>query len=491
MASSGTAGSAPLPTILDKIVTRRREQVAVAARAISAQRLRTELRARPRQPRDFVAALRQARRPAIIAELKRASPSRGRIREDFDVAALARAYEAAGATALSVLTEEDHFEGRLEYLRIAREATGLPVLRKDFIFDAYQIWEAAWAGADAVLLIAAMLDDAHLKTLARTAKSAGLATLVEVHDARELERALSVDAGCVGVNHRDLRTFEVNLDLGRQLGPKLPPGALGVAESGLHTGADLARMAEAGFQAFLIGEQFMRAPDPGAALAALLAQCRLPFLKICGLTTREDALQACEAGANAVGFVFAPSPRRASVDQVRAFAPSLPADVARVGVFAGAPLAEIRAIAHACGLHAVQLHGAYLPSDAQQLAREVPVWRAVAMPQGMKTALAWAPFVERFVLDTPARDGVSGGSGATFNWRLAREFAAQLPDARPQLLIAGGLTPDNVAAALRQSLADGADVASGVEFSPGHKSHGKVATFCRNARLAFRGDAPA
>ncbi|MGN6592140.1 MAG: bifunctional indole-3-glycerol-phosphate synthase TrpC/phosphoribosylanthranilate isomerase TrpF [Terriglobales bacterium] len=489
MARAGTAGQAPLPTILDKIVTRRREQVAAAARAVSAQRLRQEWRARPHDARDFAAALRQARRPAIIAELKRASPSRGRMREDFDVAALAQAYEAAGATALSVLTEEDHFEGRLEYLRLARDATRLPVLRKDFIFDTYQIWEAAWAGADAVLLIAAMLDDSSLKTLSRAAKSAGLTTLVEVHDARELERALAVDAGCIGVNHRDLRTFEVNLDLGRELGARLPPGALGVAESGLHTGADLARMAAAGFQAFLIGEQFMRAPDPGAALRALLAQCHLPFLKICGLTNREDALQACEAGAHAVGFVFAASsPRRALVEQVRNFAPSLPAEVARVGVFAGAPPAEIRAVAHACGLHAVQLHGAYLPGDAQQLAREVAVWRAVAMPHGLKAALAWAPFVERFVLDTPGRDGVSGGSGATFDWSLAREFATQLPTPRPKLLIAGGLTPDNVGTALRQSLADGADVASGVEFSPGHKSHGKVTTFCRSARLAFRGD---
>jgi indole-3-glycerol phosphate synthase/phosphoribosylanthranilate isomerase len=488
MASSGTAGRAPLPTILDKILTRRREQVAAAQRAVSAQRLRREWRARIHQPRDFAAALRHARRPAIIAELKRASPSRGRMREDFDVAALARAYEAAGATALSVLTEEDHFEGRLEYLRLAREATRLPVLRKDFIFDTYQIWEAAWAGADAVLLIAAMLDDAELKALARAAKGAGLTTLVEVHDARELERALAVDAGCIGVNHRDLRSFEVNLDLGRELGPKLPPGALGVAESGLRTGADLARMAAAGFQAFLIGEQFMRAPDPGAALRALLAQCHLPFLKICGLTTREDALQACEAGADALGFVFAASPRRAVVDQVRAFTPSLPAGVALVGVFAGAPVAEIRAIAHACGLHAVQLHGAYLPADAQALARDLAVWRAVAMPHGVKAALAWAPFVERFVLDTPGRDGVSGGSGATFDWSLAQAFAAELPQPRPPILIAGGLTPDNVGAALRQSLADGADVSSGVEFSPGHKSHGMVSTFCRNARLAFRGD---
>lgn len=489
MASPGTAEPAFLPTILDKIVTRRRQQVAAAEQAFPVRRLQRELRASGRQPRDFAAALRQARRPAIIAELKRASPSRGRLREDFDVAALARSYQAAGATALSVLTEEDHFDGRLDYLRLAREATQLPLLRKDFIFSPYQIWEAAWAGADAVLLIAAMLDDATLAVLAKAAQRAGLTTLVEVHDARELARAAAIGAGCIGVNHRDLRSFEVNLELGRELGPQLPPNAIGVAESGLRTGADLARLAESGFQAFLIGEQFMRAPDPGAALRALLAQCHLPFLKICGLTNREDALQACEAGAHALGFVFAPSPRRAVVEQVRAFAPSLPADVARVGVFAGAPLTEVRAIAHACGLHAVQLHGPYLPTEAQQLAREVPVWRAVAMPQGARAALAWAPFIERFVLDTPAGDGVSGGSGASFDWSLARAFAAELPPPAPPLLIAGGLTPDNVAAALRLSQADGADVSSGVEFSPGHKSHGKVASFCRRARLAFRGDA--
>ncbi|MGH9487800.1 MAG: indole-3-glycerol phosphate synthase TrpC [Terriglobales bacterium] len=492
--ASSTSPPAPAPSILEEIFQHRRGQVAAAERQRPVRRLQRELRENPPERRDFAAALRQARPPAIIAELKRASPSCGRIRESFPVPELARAYAAAGAAALSVLTEEEHFDGRLDFLRQARAATSLPILRKDFIFSPYQIWESAWAGADAILLIAAMLDPPTLAQLTATAHRAGLATLCEVHTRAELDLALRAGADCIGVNNRDLRSFQVDLGVGERLGPLLPEDVLGISESGLHTPADLERMAAAGFSAFLMGEHFMRAADPGSALAQLRAGCRIPLIKICGITNRADAFQACTAGADALGFVFAPSPRRASPALVRSLAADLPAEVMRVGVFAGASTTEILTLVNSCGLHAVQLHGPYLPADARSLAPHVPVWRAVAMPSGAAAALAFTPVVERFVLDHPAADGISGGSGAAFDWDAACHFAADLkaslsPAAPlPGVTIAGGLTPANVVSALRRSGADGADTASGVECAPGRKDHAAVSAFCRAAQGVLRSD---
>lgn len=481
------SAAAAMPSILETIVRQRKQAVAAAQARVSIAKLRAQ--AREREPRDFLAALRGHPRPAIIAEIKRASPSRGRLREDFEVGRIAAGYEAAGAAALSVLTEEQHFEGHLDYLGEAREASRLPLLRKDFIFSPYQIWEAAVAGADAVLLIAAMLDDDALKSLLEVAARAKLAAVCEVHDAAEMARVVEAGAECIGVNNRDLHTFEVSLERGVELGAQLPAAALGVAESGLRSGAELARFSAAGYQAFLIGEPFMQASDPGLALARLRDACHLPFVKICGITNRKDALQACAAGANAVGFVFAASPRRVTVEQARAITPDLPAEVARVGVFAQQPTHEIRNIANACGLHAVQLHGNYSVEEGQQLAAHVPVWRAVGMPQGGRAALAWAPFVERFLLDT-AVAGMEGGSGQSFDWSAARGFSeamAALPQ-RPGVLVAGGLTARTVAAAIRQAQAEGADVATGVEARPGLKDARAVTAFVLAAQNAFRGD---
>lgn len=481
-----------LPPVLESIVRQRRQRVAAAEQRVPLRQIQQELQERPPQPRDFAARLRTARVPAVIAELKRSSPSRGRMRESFPVPQLARSYEAAGASAISVLTEEDHFEGHLDYLRQARDAVSLPILRKDFIFSAYQVWESAWAGADAILLIASILDDAMLRQLAQTARQVGLATLCEVHNRQELRRALAAGADCMGVNNRDLGTLEVDLRTGEELGAHLPSGMLGVAESGLRTAADLVRMAEAGFEAFLIGESLMQAEDPGAALKQLLQGCQMPEVKICGLTDAADARAAAAAGAAALGFVFAPSPRRATLEQVRAIAAELPAGVRRVGVFAGAPVGEILATAQACGLDAAQLHGAYDPAQGRALNGRVAVWRAVAMPQGAHAALAWAPLAERFVLDHAGADGISGGSGVSFAWEQAASFARDLAHnlpagaAAPSLMVAGGLNPANVGVALRHSGAAGADVASGVETSPGIKDHAAMAAFCRAARRAFR-----
>jgi indole-3-glycerol phosphate synthase len=255
--------------ILDDIVTARRGDVAQAKREMPLSALRAAPRyAAPR--RGFAAALR-ATAPAVIAEVKKASPSKGVIRADFDPLAIARAYAANGAAAISVLTEERHFQGSPSYLEAIHDAVALPLLRKDFLFDAYQLSEARAWGADAVLLIVAMLDGAQLGELHAAASELGLDVLVEAHTAEEVERAAAAGAALIGVNNRNLQTFVTTLATAEELRPLIPGGALGVAESGIETAADVDRLRRAGYTAFLVGESLMRAPDPGAALGTLLA----------------------------------------------------------------------------------------------------------------------------------------------------------------------------------------------------------------------------
>ena len=214
-------------------------------------------------PRPFAAALSRPGRVNVIAEHKRRSPSRGAIREDLAPADVARRYEAAGAAALSVLTEGPHFGGSLEHLVRARLATALPVLRKDFVVDPWQVWESRAAGADAVLLIVAALADAELRALLAAARAAGTEALVEVHDAVELDRALAAGARVVGVNNRDLRTLQVTLETALSLAEAIPEDVVAVAESGIRSGADARRLRGAGFDALLVGEHLMAAEDPG------------------------------------------------------------------------------------------------------------------------------------------------------------------------------------------------------------------------------------
>ena len=252
-------------SILDDIVAHKRTEV----ESLSAKVMPHD----PRGRRDFAAALRQPRagRVALIAEVKKASPSAGVIRADFDPVAIAREYEAAGASCLSVLTDEKFFQGSLDHLRDIREAVTLPLLRKDFVIDERQVAESLEWGADAVLLIVAILDDKQLGNLYQLATTAGLAVLVEVHDERELESARSLGAELIGVNNRDLKTFTVNLATTERLAARLEGAdCLLVAESGIHTRADVARLAACGVRAILVGESLMRQADPRALAAELL-----------------------------------------------------------------------------------------------------------------------------------------------------------------------------------------------------------------------------
>jgi indole-3-glycerol phosphate synthase len=259
-------------TILDDIVEEKKREVArLPKRAISAAELKAALEARG-GARDFMAALRRPKRGpvALIAEVKKASPSAGDICKDFDPVRIAREYEAAGASCLSVLTDQKYFKGSLEYLRQIRLAVQLPLLRKDFVIDARQILEAIEWGADAILLIVAILTDEHLKEFHTLAAEAGLAALVEAHDERELDRALQMGATLIGVNNRNLKTFEVNLATTERLATRLNRGQLLVAESGIHTRADVERLAKCGAKAILVGESLMKHADIGGKVRELL-----------------------------------------------------------------------------------------------------------------------------------------------------------------------------------------------------------------------------
>ena len=259
--------------VLQRILARKQDEVAERRERVSLFELKTRTASLP-PPRGFAAAVASklaAGQPAVIAEIKKASPSKGVIRADFDPAAIARSYAASGAACLSVLTDVDFFQGADDYLVAARNACALPVLRKDFIVDAYQLYEARVLGADCVLLIAAALDDARLSEFAFIAGELGMDVLVEVHDLDELERALPVPARLLGINNRNLRTFEVSLQATLDLQPMVPADRVLVTESGILARADVARMRAAGVHAFLVGEAFMREPDPGVALQALFA----------------------------------------------------------------------------------------------------------------------------------------------------------------------------------------------------------------------------
>ncbi len=255
-------------TILDRIVEARRAAVAHRQKVVPLPVLKMAAK-RNTQPRDFAGAIsRDALN--VIAELKKASPSRGVLRQDFQVEQLAAGFEQAGAAALSVLTEEEFFQGALAHLTAAHKKVTLPVLRKDFIFDPWQVWEARAAEADSFLLIAAILDDPSLRELLALGRELDMEALVEVHTHEELRRAVDAGARIIGVNNRDLRSFEVRVESSLELIEEIPDGCIAVSESGLRTRDDLVRLRAAGFDAFLIGEQLMQAADPGAALKEIL-----------------------------------------------------------------------------------------------------------------------------------------------------------------------------------------------------------------------------
>lgn len=414
--------------------------------------------------RDFAGALRAPGR-RFIMECKRASPSQGVIRRQFTLAEIADSY-AGIADVISVLTDETYFGGHLDHIAEVRARTQAPILRKDFTLEPYQVREAWAYGADAVLLMLSVLDDAAYRACAAEADALGLGVLTEVHDVGELSRAVALGAAIIGINNRDLKSLMIDLAVTEHLAAQVPADRLIVSESGIGSHADVVRLG-AHAKAFLVGSSLMKADRVDLAARELA----FGAVKICGLTRAEDAKVAYALGANFGGLIFAPeSPRRVTVPQAKGIQSVAP--LRYVGVFTTNDIDEIVATARELHLFAVQLHGEQSETDivtVKALLPGVEVWK-VERVQDVGLAVsadASATAADRVLYDSgigPAR----GGNGTRFDWQ---QLPASLPRAR--LVLAGGLAPDNIHTA-RATGAGVLDVNSGVESAPGIKDAQKL-----------------
>lgn len=469
---------------LDRIVSQTRTDLEQRKQEQPLETVMALAHAQP-EPRNLFAALKAGIGVRLIAEVKRASPSKGMLAPHIQPVELARTYEQHGAAAISVLTEPHFFLGSPEYLTAIKQAVSVPVLRKDFIIDEYQVYEAKAWGADAILLICAILEDAQLHHLLAVAHQQGMHCLVEIHNVVEAQRAVASGAMIIGVNSRDLVTFQMNPYLICELRQLIPADRVIVAESGIHTEADVRRLARYDVQAMLVGESLVVSDNVPAQMHTLLRGANESTqVKICGLRTPEALQAAINTGVDMLGFIFyKPSHRYILPEQVptlfamdssgRDKSVSTPD---RVGVFVNEEADFINDVVEQAGLHFVQLHGDESPEFCQRIHR--PVIKAISLRNeddrhkvNEYKQVAW-----RILLDTPTTQW--GGTGVTHDWELARSIAQEIP-----ILLAGGLTPENVTEAIQQVSPWGLDVSSGVETNK-QKDTDKIRAFIANVREA-------
>lgn len=468
---------------LDRIVAQTRLDLEQRKQEVPLAEMQQRAAAQP-QPRDMLEAFRARSGVGLIAEIKRASPSKGMLAPHLDPVETARIYEANGATAISVLTEPHFFLGSPAYLTAIKEAVRVPVLRKDFIIDDYQVYEARSWGADAILLICALLDDAQLRHLHAVAHQQGMHCLVEVHSQAEAQRAVETGAAIIGVNSRDLTTFQMNPYLLRELRPLIPTDRVVIAESGIHTASDARRLARYNVQGMLVGESLVVSNDVAGQMRMLLQGANNSTqIKICGLRQPEHINAALAAGADMLGLIFyPPSHRYIAPEQVRAqldasiFAAPPQGQTAPdlVGVFVNESASFINDVIEQVGLHFVQLHGTESPTFCEEIRRPVIKSIPVQSAADLQHIATYQDVSWRILLDTPTP--AWGGTGRIHDWKIARQAAQMSP-----ILLAGGLTPENVAEAIQQVHPWGVDVSSGVETHK-QKDNAKIRSFIQNVR---------
>lgn len=468
---------------LDQIVFQTRADLEQRKSELPLEDLQHLAMAQP-PPRDLSGALRPVSKSkvSLIAEVKRASPSKGVFASHLDPVEQARIYAANGAAAISVLTEPHFFLGSPDYLTAIRHASAVPVLCKDFIFDEYQVYEARAWGADAILLICAILDETQLRRLLNLAHDLGMHCLVEVHTSQEAQRAIEAGATIIGVNSRDLTTFQMNPNLIRELRPLIPEDRIVVAESGIHTAADARRLARYDIHAMLVGESLVISHDIAAQIRTLLHGANESVqVKICGLRTRDQLLTALEAGADLLGLMFYESssryihPREA-MELLKALEDNQPTSTI-VGIFVNEEAEFINDIVEQVGLHVVQLHGNEPPEFCKRIKRPVIKGLHLNSITELNRVEKYQATTWRILLDTPTAKW--GGSGKTHDWSIAQEVAQQMP-----IILAGGLTPENVLEAIQRVHPWGVDVSSGVEIN-GQKDAGKIQAFIHNAHYGI------
>ena len=476
--------------ILDRIVAATEKRVKEAKEKLSFSELQQQVERMP-IGKDF--SFEQALQELdfnFICEVKKASPSKGVIAEEFPYLDIAKDYEMAGAAAISVLTEPDFFMGSPQYLQDIAATVHIPVLRKDFIIDAYQIYEAKLWGASAILLIAAILDDETVRGFHKLADSLGLSCLVEAHDETEVLRAVNIGARIIGVNNRNLKDFTVDVNNSIRLRNLVDDSVIFVSESGLDTAADIQRLRENKIHAALMGESFMKATDKVSKLAELYEPIRpkrfaystnnrelieqnyQPKIKFCGITQEDTVPVLVDTKPDYVGFVFAPSKRQVTVEQARSIARILQDSLkttsgdtssSPVGVFVNERIPTIVEIARAVPLSVVQLHGdetvTYIETLRNQLQEQglgsVQIWKAIQV-QSKEDVLLWeqAP-IDGLVVDAYSKEE-RGGTGKTMDWSLLE--GVEVP-----YYLAGGIGLHNVARAIRRLQTFGLDMSSSLE----------------------------
>lgn len=463
--------------ILEQIVARKREIVAQRKKFVPLEELKEQLTlTEPRPLRSMKSALLTSP-TGIIAEFKRRSPSKGWLHPDAQVTAIVPAYERAKAAACSILTDEDFFGGKDMDLQEARRAVNLPLLRKDFVIDEYQLYEAKALGADAVLLIAAILEPETCQRFAKLAHQLGLEVLLEIHTLEEL-RYLLPEVDMLGVNNRNLGTFQTSVSNSMQLiqaikaymrkYPEKHSCPVLVSESGINSPAQLHVLKGQGFQGFLIGETFMKEAKPEETLRQFTREATFIY-KVCGMKQPENIAEVLESGTNAIGLIFySLSPRNVNIEDNRLAEMTRQLDCLKFGVFVNMPPERIVALAEHFGLTHIQLHGEEQPSLCRSLKRltglQIVKALGIETSKDLEQAKDYQGFVDYLLLDTKCK--TRGGSGRCFDWNILENYQVPIP-----FLLSGGLSVDSIETLLRfkHPYWAGIDLNSGVERFPGIK----------------------